>query len=141
MKISTRGRYALRIMIDLAEHGGGEYIPLKDVVERQEISKKYAESIMIELSKSGLVDAAHGKGGGYRLKRPADEYTVLEILKVTEGELTIVDCNPQGIACPRASTCRTTALWKELGALVEGFLNDKKLSDYVQRGEEYDFVI
>ena len=71
MKISTRGRYALRIMIDLAEHGGGEYIPLKDVVERQEISKKYAESIMIELSKSGLVDATHGKGGGYRLKRGA----------------------------------------------------------------------
>ena len=141
MKISTRGRYALRIMIDLAEHCGGEYIPLKDVVERQEISKKYAESIMIELSKSGLVDATHGKGGGYRLKRSADEYTIGEILRVTEGELVTVDCNPQGISCPRAAKCRTTALWQELNLLINGFLDSKKLSDYVQREEGYDFVI
>lgn len=128
-------------MVDLAEHCGGDYIPLKDVVERQDISKKYAESIMIELSKSGLVDATHGKGGGYRLNRATDEYTVGEILRATEGDLLAVNCNANGIACPRAAGCKTTALWSELNQLINDFLDSKKLSELLNKDEGYDFVI
>ena len=92
MMISTKGRYALRMMIDLAEHNNGEYIPLKDMAERQEISKKYLESIMTMMSKSGLVSGLHGKGGGYRLTRSPAEYTVADILRVTEKTLAPVEC-------------------------------------------------
>ncbi len=92
MIVSTKGRYALRVMIDLAEHNTGTYIPLMDIAKRQEISEKYLESIVSLLSKSGLVSALRGKGGGYRLNRPADAYTVGDILRVTEGELAPVSC-------------------------------------------------
>ena len=92
MKISTKGRYALRVMIDLAEHDCGKYIPLRDIAQRQEISEKYLESIIVVLSKSGFVDGLRGKGGGYRLTRPAENYTVGSILKLTEGSLAPVAC-------------------------------------------------
>jgi len=128
MKISTRGRYALRIMADIAERSGGDYIPLKDIVERQGLSLKYAESIMIDLSKSSLVDAAHGKGGGYRLVRRPEEYPIGEILRVTEGSLDPVSC-VGGTFCPRSSDCRTAGLWKELGDLINDFLDKKTLAD------------
>ena len=90
--ISTRGRYALRVLIDLAEHDTGAYIPMKDVVERQGVSAKYIERIMVMLSKGGMVDAVHGKGGGYRLNRPPEEYRVGDTLRLTEGSLAPVQC-------------------------------------------------
>ena len=92
MMISTKGRYALRVMIDLAEHCNGEYIPMKDVVKRQQVSQKYVERIMTMLSKANFVEAVHGKGGGYRLNRSPDEYIVGDILRLTEGSLAPVAC-------------------------------------------------
>ena len=89
MMISSRGRYVLRVLADLAQHSGGEYIPMKDIAERQEISLKYIEKIMPVLTKSGMVDGLHGKGGGYRLNRPPEEYKVGDILRLTEGTLAL----------------------------------------------------
>lgn len=101
MMVSSRGRYALRVMADLAENEkNGAFIPLKEIAEREELSLKYLESIMTTLSKAGLVEGAHGKGGGYRLKRKPEEYRVSEILKLTEGSLAPVSCVEGG--CARA---------------------------------------
>lgn len=107
MMISTKGRYALRVMIDLAESGPEEYVPLKEIADREEISRKYLENIMTVLSKAGLVDAIHGKGGGYRLNRRPEEYTLAEILNLTEGTLAPVSCMENGQCCP--ATARRTA--------------------------------
>ncbi len=122
--ISTRGRYALRVMIELAKLGENGYIPLKDVAERQHISKKYIETIMTSLSKAGLVDAAHGKGGGYRLNKPAGEYSVGEILRVTEGDLAPVACLEHNAApCEFAGDCPTLPVWDKLNILVNDYLD------------------
>ena len=121
--ISTRGRYALRVMIDLAQQGTNRYTPLKEVAERQRISKKYIEAIMGSLSKAGLVDAVHGKGGGYRLIKPAQEYSVGEILRVTEGDLAPVACLEQGAApCAYAADCKTLPVWDKLNLLINDYL-------------------
>ncbi len=142
MKISTRGRYALRVMTDLAEHMNGNYIPLKDVAERQEISQKYLESIMLELSKSGLVDGRHGKGGGYKLNREPEKYTVLEILQITEGSLAPVACLDDGAAvCPKAVECSTLSLWDDFYRLVKNYFNGITLSDLMKKSEGNDYVI
>ena len=97
MKISTRGRYALRVMVDLAEHYGKGYIPLKEIAARQVISQKYLEGIMADLSKTNLLEGLHGKGGGYRLARAPEDYTVGEILRLTEGELAPISCLEKGV--------------------------------------------
>ncbi|MBR2099288.1 MAG: RrF2 family transcriptional regulator [Firmicutes bacterium] len=124
MMISTRGRYALRVMIDLAQQGTNRYTPLKEVAERQRISKKYIEAIMGSLSKAGLVDAVHGKGGGYRLIKPAEEYSVGEILRVTEGDLAPVACLEQGAApCAYAADCKTLPVWDKLNLLINDYLD------------------
>lgn len=142
MKISTRGRYALRVMTDLAEHMNGNYIPLKDVAERQEISQKYLESIMLELSKSGLVDGRHGKGGGYKLNREPEKYTVLEILQITEGSLAPVACLDDGAAaCPKAVECSTLSLWDDFYRLVKNYFNGITLSDLMKKSEGNEYVI
>ena len=102
MIVSTRGRYALRVMIDLAQQKGGGFIPLSDVAERQDISEKYLESIVSSLSKKGLVDSVRGKGGGYKLNKPAEQYTVAEILRATEGPMAPVACLAKSEnSCPR----------------------------------------
>ena len=107
MIVSTKGRYALRVMVGLALRESGEYVPLKEIAEEEGISQKYLEAIMATLSKAGMVDAIHGKGGGYRLNRTAKEYTVGSILKLTEGSLAPVSCTSQGAAaCSRSSCCR-----------------------------------
>ena len=117
--ISTRGRYALRVMIDLAEHGGGDFVPMKEVAARQEISLKYIERIMPLLTKENLVEGLHGKGGGYRLCRPPEDYSVGEILRITEGELAPVACLERGAKpCPRAAECRTLPMWKKYYAMT-----------------------
>ncbi|HBF86339.1 MAG TPA: Rrf2 family transcriptional regulator [Clostridiales bacterium] len=132
MKISTRGRYALRIMVDLAEKSDGKYVPLKDIVERQGVSLKYAESVMLLLSKKSLIDAERGKGGGYKLNKPAEYYTVGEILRATEGDLGAVECLSFG-GCERAADCRTLPLWKEFNACVNAFFDGKTLADLCRR--------
>ena len=134
MIVSTRGRYALRVLVDLAEHSGEERIPLKDVAERQEISQKYIESIMTMLSKNGFVDGAHGKGGGYKLNRSPEEYRVGDILRVTEGTLAPVACLEQDAApCPKKERCRTIGMWTKLDELIEGYLDSVTIKDLMKQ--------
>ena len=130
--ISTRGRYALRVMIDLAEQDEDTYTPLKEVAERQRISKKYIEAIMTSLSKAGLVDAVHGKGGGYRLNRKPREYTLGEILRVTERDLAPVACLEHGAApCEYAGNCKTLPVWDKLNLMINEYLDGVTLEDLV----------
>ena len=124
MKISTRGRYALRVMIDIAEHNSESYIPLKDIVARQDISQKYLEGIMTDLSKAGLLDAQHGKGGGYKLARTPDAITVLDVLAATEGDMAPIACLDQTAEpCARAAECRTLPMWEGLYDVVREYLS------------------
>ncbi len=128
--ISTRGRYALRVMIDLAENENGKHIPLKDIAERQGISKKYLEIIVKDLVHGGMVIGASGKGGGYRLCRRPEDYTVGEIIELMEGSLATVAClEKNAVPCPRASQCRTLPMWREYDQMVHNFFYSKKLSD------------
>ena len=128
--ISTKGRYALRIMIDLAEHDNGSYIPLKDIATRQGLSKKYLEIIVKDMVGGNLLTGASGKGGGYKLCRKAEEYSVGEILELMEGTLSSVACLAnKGIDCPKKSECRTLPMWKEYDNMVHDFFYSKKLSD------------
>ena len=140
--ISTRGRYALRVLIDLAEHGGGDFVPMKEVADRQEISLKYIERIMPLLTKENLVEGLHGKGGGYRLCRPPEDYSVGEILRITEGELAPVACLERGAKpCPRAAECRTLPMWKKYYAMTNEFFDGISIADLMKNGASYDYVI
>lgn len=128
--ISTKGRYALRVMIDLAHRNSENYVPLKDIAEKQGISKKYLEIIVKELVKAKLLKGMSGKGGGYKLSRKPEEYSVGEILNVTESSLAVVSCLENGAEiCPRASGCDTLPMWTELNDMIQNYLNGKKLSD------------
>lgn len=127
--ISTRGRYALRVMIDLAEHIDEDYIPLQTIAKRQGISEKYLESILAVLSKAGLLDAVRGKGGGYRLSKPAKEYTAFEVLSLTEGTLAPVTCLERGQQCENAVNCRTLPLWQGLDQVIAAYLCSYTLAD------------
>ncbi len=128
--ISTKGRYALRVMIDLAKYSDGSYIPLKEIAEREKISKKYLEIIVKELVSAKLLEGVSGKGGGYKLVRSPDEYSVGEILEVTEGSLAIVACLAKGAEeCPRAEGCDTLPMWSELNQMIHDFFFKKKLSE------------
>lgn len=128
--ISSKGRYALRVMIDLARHNDNSYIPLKDIAERQNISKKYLEIIAKELVGAKLLKGVSGKGGGYRLIRQPEEYSVGEILDVMENSMAVVSCLENGAEeCPRAAECDTLPMWSELNRLIHDFLYNKKLSD------------
>ena len=130
--ISTRGRYALRVMIDIAENENGEYIALKDIAERQGISKKYLEIIVRDLVANDMIKGTRGKSGGYKLVRKPDEYTVQEILDATEGTLAAVACLMKDAeACPRSSICKTLPMWKEYDDLTKEFFSSKKLSDLI----------
>jgi len=134
MIVSTRGRYALRVMIDLAENGVNERIPLKEIAERQNISQKYIEAIMTLLSKNSFVDAVHGKGGGYRLNRKPEEYKIGEILRLTEGTLAPVACLEKNAEpCPRKDDCRTIPMWTKLDGLIENYLDTVTLADLMKK--------
>lgn len=134
MLISTRGRYALRVLIDLAEHEEDGYTPLKDIAGRQDISQKYMESIMTMLSKNKLVEGVHGKGGGYRLNRSPKDYSVGEILRITEGTLAPVACLERDAQpCPRAADCRTLPLWDKLNDMITGYLDSVSLADLMKK--------
>lgn len=130
MMVSTKGRYALRVMIDLAEHaqdGGDAAIPLGQIARRQEISQKYLESIAAMLSRGGLIVSTRGKDGGYRLARPVNAITAGEILRLTEGSLAPVACVENG--CARAEICRTLPLWRQLDGVIDGYLDRITLDD------------
>ena len=132
--ISTKGRYAIRVMIDLAENDNGSFIPLKDIASRQEISKKYLEIIVKEMVSGGLIVGASGKGGGYKLLRKPEEYPVGEIIELMEGSLSTVACLASGAApCPRASICETLPLWAEYDKMTHDFFYGKRLSDLIKR--------
>lgn len=133
MKISTKGRYALRVMIDLAEHNSENYIPLKDIVARQEISQKYLESIMSDLSKAGMLEGQHGKGGGYKLNRAPDQITVYEVLKTAEGDLAPVAClEAMAKPCSRAAECKTLPMWEKFYEIIRNYFSSVTLSDLTQ---------
>ena len=130
MIVSTKGRYALRVMVGLALRHSGEYVPLKEIAEEEGISQKYLEAIMATLSKAGMVDAIHGKGGGYRLNRTAKEYTVGSILKLTEGSLAPVSCTSQGAAaCSRSTCCHALPMWEKLEKMIDEFFEGITLED------------
>ena len=130
MLVSTRGRYALRVMIDLAEHCDGEYVSMKSVAERQMLSLKYLERIIPVLAKNGLVEGVHGKGGGYRLTRNPNEYKIGEILRLTEGDLAPVsclECNAE--KCDRAAECKTLPMWKGFHDMANKYFDGITLAD------------
>ena len=130
--ISTKGRYALRIMIDLAEHKDKKCVPLKDISERQGISKKYLEIIVKDLVNSELVEGIHGRNGGYRLTRNPDEYNIAEIIGIMEGSLSSVAClADKDYDCPRKDQCKTLPLWTEFDEMVYDFFGNKKLSELI----------
>ena len=133
MIVSTKGRYALRVMVRFAQLGREEYIPLKEIAEKEGISQKYLESIMTVLSKAGFVDAVHGKGGGYRLNREPKDYTVGSILKLTEGSLNAVSCTTQGAAaCSRTECCETKPMWDKLDKMIDEFFEGITLEDLLK---------
>lgn len=133
MLVSTRGRYAIRVMIDLAEHSGGEYVPMKSVAQRQNLSLKYLERILPVLAKNSLVEGVHGKGGGYRLTRKPSEYKIGEILRLTEGDLAPVsclECNAQ--PCDRAAECKTLPMWKGFHDMANKYFDGITLEDLIK---------
>lgn len=145
MKISTKGRYALRMLLDLAEHQNDNYIALKDIAERQEISKKYLEQIVPILNRSDILRTNRGFQGGYRLAKTPDKYTIGDILRLTEGSLAPVTClehNP--IECPRSSTCATLPLWQGLERVINEYLDSITLQDILEQQRDHyvnDYVI
>lgn len=143
MKISTRGRYAIRVMLDLAEHNKGEYIPLMDIAKRQEISEKYLESIVATLSKQGYVMSLRGKGGGYRLAKAPEEYTIGGILKLAEGSLAPIAClEDSPNKCPRVGICKTLKMWEGFYKLIDDYFEGITLQDLLtQTGDGGDYVI
>ncbi len=133
MMISTRGRYALRVLIDLAEHAEEGYVPMKDVAERQAISLKYLEKLMPVLTGAHLIEGVHGKGGGYRLTRAPEGYTVGEILRLTEGDLAPVAClECDAEPCQHTADCRTRPMWDELNRIINRYLDSTTIADLMK---------
>lgn len=139
MLISTKGRYALRVMIDLAEHQMEEFTSLKGIAQRQEISEKYLESIIRMLVKAKVLESLRGKGGGYRMKKTPDKYTVGSILRLTEESLAPVACLEQDAeVCPRAGNCRTLPLWQGLDKVITDYLDSVTIADLMEHGSAGD---
>lgn len=133
MMISTRGRYAVRVMLDLAEHGTDRYVPMKCVADRQDISLKYLERIVPSLSRNRLIEGVHGKGGGYRLCRSPEEYTIGEILRLTEGDLAPVSCLASDAdPCRRKDSCKTLALWNGFYKMTNEYFDSITIADLMQ---------
>ncbi len=142
MKISTKGRYALRVMIDLAEHSGENYIPLRDIVARQEISQKYLEGIMTDLTKSDLLDAQHGKGGGYKLKRDAEDITAWDVLVSTEGDLAPITClDKSAEPCIRAAECKTLPMWENFYKVIRDYFSGITIAGLMNKDSGDNYVI
>ena len=134
MLVSTRGRYALRVLIDLAENKGNGYIPMKDVAARQDISLKYLERILPVLVKNKYIEGIHGKGGGYRLTKEPEEYRVGDILRLTEGDLAPVACLECGAqTCDRAADCRTISMWKGFHDMVNEYFDGVTVAELMKK--------
>jgi len=133
MMVSTRGRYALRVIIDLAENAKDGYVPMREVAERQGLSLKYLERILPQLVADNLVEGVHGKGGGYRLSRDPSEISVAEVLKVSEGDIAPVACLEDGAKlCDRVDECRTISVWKGLNERINEYLESVKIADLMK---------
>ena len=133
MKISTKGRYALRMLVDMLEQQDEGYVALRDIASRQQISKKYLEQIAMQLTQAGVLFASRGQQGGYRLIGRAEDYTVLDILRVTEGSLRPVACMDQSPnLCARCSFCRTLPVWEGLDSVIAGYLSSITLRDVLE---------
>ena len=131
--VSTRGRYALRVIIDLAENAKDGYVPMREVAERQGLSLKYLERILPQLVADNLVEGVHGKGGGYRLSRDPAEISVAEVLKVSEGDIAPVACLEDGAKlCDRIDECRTISVWKGLNERINEYLESVKIADLMK---------
>lgn len=142
MLVSTRGRYAIRVMIDLAEHMNGKYIPMKEIADRQDVSLKYMTKIMQALTKSGMLDGQHGKGGGYKLNRNPEEYRVGDILRLTEGTLAPVACiDETDCKCDRSFECRTRPMWNELDKLISEYLDGITIADLMEGNTADNYII
>lgn len=144
MRVSTKGRYALRLMVDLALHSGGEYIALKDISARQEVSVKYLEQIVALLGKAGFLKSVRGPCGGYRLARAPEDYTAGEILRLTEGSLAPVPClDDKPNRCPRYARCSTISFWEGLEQAVGRYLDSVTLADLArqEQGPGEDYII
>lgn len=143
MLISTKGRYALRVMIDLAEHQADGYIPLKVIAQRQGISEKYLENIIKLLVRDKLLSGVRGKGGGYKLTKAPEQYTVGSILRITEDSMAAVSClEPGAQPCPRAAECRTLSMWQGLDKLIHDYFENITLADLMHSDSDgYDYVI
>lgn len=140
--ISTRGRYSIRILLDLAEHRSGDYIPMKDMAQRQDISLKYIGKIMPLLKTAGLVDSTHGIGGGYKLTRAPEQYTLWEILQVAEGDMAPVSClQKDADVCQRAAECRTLPVWEKYYALTRDYFSSITLADLLDAPLVDNYVI
>ena len=141
MKISTKGRYALRFMLDLAAHGEGRYVPLKEISARQGVSLKYLEQIVSQFGKLGLLESVRGPQGGYRLAKRPKDYTVGEILRYAEGELAPVACLEQNpVECRRMAECRTLPMWRKLNTMINDYFDGITLADLLntsQPGNDY----
>ena len=136
--ISTRGRYALRVMIDIAENSNGKTIPLDEIAKRQNISEKYLESILVILTRGNLLLGQRGKGGGYKLVKTPEEYTIASILRLTEGSLSPVAClKPGADVCTRSAECKTLSLWKGLDDAINNYLESKTLADLISKPSDY----
>lgn len=133
MKISTKGRYATRVMLDLAEHEGENFISLKEIAGRQEISVKYLEQIISILSKCGYVISSRGSAGGYRLAKKPEEYTIGDILRAAEGSLAPVFCVDGDFQCDRKESCHTCSFWKGLYAAVNQYIDSVTLADLIKK--------
>lgn len=137
MKVSTKGRYALRMMIDLAEHANGGFVPLKEIARRQAISKKYLEQIIPLFNGTDMLKTNRGAQGGYMLGRPAEQYTVGEILRLTEGSLAPLDCAQEPpIPCPRSADCPALPMWKGLARVINEYLDGITLQDILDQQRE-----
>lgn len=132
MKISTKGRYALRVMIDIAMNSNGDYVSVKDIATRQDISKKYLEQIMTMLSKANLIETTRGNTGGYRLTRKPEDYTIKSILRATEGNLSPLDCLGDSSFCSRKENCKTHSFWAGLDNVINEYLESKTLKDLIK---------
>ena len=142
MLVSTKGRYALRVMVDLAEHQANGRIPLKEIAERQGISEKYLENILATLVRNGILSGMRGKGGGYCLTKGPDQFTVGEILRHTEGSLAPVAClDGKHRGCERASECPTIGMWSKLDSMISGYLDGITIADLAASPKGLDYVI
>lgn len=140
--ISTKGRYSIRILLDLAEHRNGRYIPMKDVAARQDVSLKYIEKLVPALKSAGLIESSHGIGGGYRLTREPEQYTLWEILKLAEGDLAPVSCLQENAAvCTRAAECRTLPVWENYYRLTKDYFSGITLADLMDAPSADNYVI